>query len=138
MARPSGEKTRCDGQWTEAKFRSFIRSQLRSATIKWAPIQQVKKKANIRRGFYLCSDCGEEVTATVVDEEKRARVNNVIVDHVDPIIDPEVGFTNWDDLINRMFCNSDNLAVVCRSCHTTKTNEERALAKQRRDKEKSV
>lgn len=137
MARPSGQKTRCDGEWTEAKFTSFIKNQLRSATIKWAPIQKCKKAANVRRGFYLCSCCKEEVPATVVDESTRRRVNNVFVDHINPIIDPNVGFTNWDDMINRMFCDSDNLAVVCKDCHTTKTNEERAVAALRRAKEKS-
>ena len=136
MARPSGEKTRMNGEWTEAKFKSFIRNQLRAATIKWKPIQDSKKAANIRRGVYLCSCCDEEITATVVDVNKRKRVNNVIVDHKEPIIDPSVGWVSWDSLIDRMFCNSDNLAVVCRECHDKKTNEERAEAKIRRDKEK--
>lgn len=138
MARPSGKKTRCDGEWTEAKFNSFIKNQLRSATIKWAPIQKVRKAAHVRRGFYLCSSCNDEIPSTVVDEVSRRRVNNVIVDHISPIIDPAVGFVSWDEVINRMFCDSDNLAVVCRECHKTKTNEERAVAAARRAKEKSI
>lgn len=134
MARPSGPKTRCSGKWTEAKFRSFIKNNLRRMCSKWAPIQEVHKEARTRRGFYLCAGCGEEVAATTVKDGKR--VKNVHVDHVVPIIDPEVGFTTWDEVIDRMFSEKDNLQVLCHECHTTKTNEERAIATDRRRKEK--
>lgn len=135
MARPSGDKTRCGGEWTEAKFTSFIKNNLRRATIKWAPIQQCLKEARVRRGFYLCAGCKEEVTASTKLESGK-RVKNVIVDHINPIIDPAVGFTTWDDCINRMFCESDNLQVLCRDCHNVKTQEEKDIAKERRDKNK--
>lgn len=132
--RPSGEKVRCGGRWTEARYHSFIKNLLRQGTRRWAPIQDVKKKARTRRGFYQCSGCNKEVPATVV--EKGKRVNNALVDHIEPIIPPEVGFTTWDSVIERMYCEEDNLQVLCRDCHTIKTNEERALAAQRRKKEK--
>ena len=134
MARPSGPKTRCGGQWTEAKFTAFIKNNLRRATIKWQPIQQALKDARTRRGFYMCNGCKQEVTASIkLDSGKR--VKNAIVDHINPIIDPAVGFTTWDDCINRMFCEQDNLQVLCRACHDEKTNEEKAVAKARREKD---
>lgn len=134
MARPSGEKNRCSGKWTQARFNSFIKSLLRQGTRRWGPIQEVKKEARTRRGFYRCDGCGEEVPATIIKDGKR--VNNAIVDHREPIIDPEVGFVSWDDTIERMFCEKDMLDLLCDSCHTIKTNKERALAKERRQKEK--
>lgn len=135
MARPSGPKTRCSGQWTEAKFTSFIKNNLRRATIKWAPIQETLKEARTRRGFYMCASCNQEVTASIKNDNGK-RIKNAIVDHIQPIIDPAVGFTTWDDCINRMFCEKDNLQVVCHECHQEKSNEEKAIAKARRDKEK--
>ena len=136
MARPSGDKTRCSGQWTEARFRSFIKGNLRQATRKWQPIQQCKKNAHVSRGVYECAACKQHVPATVIDPIKRKRVSNIAVDHIKPIVDPEVGFTNWDDVIEGMFAELDNLQLLCRQCHEIKCAEETAIAKARRAKDK--
>jgi hypothetical protein len=66
----------------------------------------------------------------------RKRVKNVFVDHILPIIDPEVGFTSWDDFINRLFCEREGLQCICGDCHDKKTTNERAAASDRRRKEK--
>ena len=134
MARPSGAKTRCSGKWTEARFNSFIKSLLRSGTRKWAPVQEVKKEARTRRGFYRCAGCKEEVPATIVIEGKRT--NNAVVDHREPIVDPHVGFVSWDEVIERMFVEKDKLDLLCHKCHTEKSLEERQIAKERRQREK--
>jgi 5-methylcytosine-specific restriction endonuclease McrA len=63
-------------------------------------------------------------------------VQNIFVDHIKPIIDPDVGFTTWDECIERMFCEADNLQVLCKSCHEIKSNEERASAVLRRANKK--
>ena len=135
MSRPSGELNRCGGRWTNARFHSFIKSLLRSGTRRWAPITDVKRKASVKRGVYKCAICGQEGPATIKIDGKR--VSNAVVDHISPVIDPELGFTNWDDVVERMFCEEDNLQVVCHECHTKKSNEERAAAKARREREKS-
>lgn len=132
MARPRGELTKCDGTWTQAKFNSFIKNNLRAATRKWAPIQKCKKRAHVARGLYRCDGCGQEVTPTYYDEDKRKRMKNIFVDHTVPIIDPAVGFTTWDECIERMFCDSDNLQLLCKECHSVKSREEIEIAKQRR------
>lgn len=134
MARPSGPKTRCSGKWTEAKFNSFIKNNLRRMCSKWAPIQETLKEARTRRGFYRCAGCGEEVPATTVKDGKRAKF--VHVDHTVPIIDPAVGFVSWDETINRMFAEKENLQLLCGDCHDVKTNEERDVATARRRTEK--
>lgn len=136
MGRISGPLVKCDGQWTQAKFNSFIKNNLRSATRKWAPIQKCKKKAHVARGLYKCDECGQEVPPTVFDEEKRKRVKNIFVDHIVPIIDPAVGFTTWDECIERMFCDSSNLQLLCKQCHSSKSQEEIEVAKERRRRTK--
>lgn len=123
MSRPSGEKTRCSGKWTQAKYNSFIKNILRSGTRKWAPVQDVKKKARTRRGFYLCAGCGEEVPATIVVDGKR--VNNAQVDHIEPVVSVSEGFTSWDSVVEGLFCEEDNLRLLCHKCHSEVTKNQR-------------
>jgi len=130
----AGEKTRNTGQWTEARFTSFVKGALRQATMKWGPIQNVRKKANVRRGFYKCDECGEEVPATT--KEGRKRVKNIHIDHHPPVIDPDVGWVSWDSFINNLFCEEEHLRALCTDCHKIVTDAEKQLAKERRQKEK--
>jgi 5-methylcytosine-specific restriction endonuclease McrA len=136
--RIGGPKTRNTGRWTEAQFTSFIKGNLRRITTRWAPIPETLKAARTRRGFYTCAGYGcepHEVPASTRDE-KGKRVKNALVDHIEPIIDPAVGWVSWDETINRMFCEADNLQVLCYECHKKKSDEEKAIAKARRDKMK--
>lgn len=101
--------------------------------MKWAPIQECLREARTRRGFYECASCKEEVPASI--KEGRKRVKNVHVDHIVPVVDPEVGWTTWDEVIDRLFSELDNLQTLCKSCHDKKTNEEKEKAKIRRSQE---
>ena len=133
--RPSGDKTRCSGQWTEARYSSFIKSLLRQGTRKWGPIQECLKNARVARGEYLCNGCRERVPKSVLDPETRKRVNNVHVDHIEPVV-PVTGWVSWDSCINNMFCEAENLQVLCHSCHKEVTDEENKQRKYYRDLKK--
>lgn len=129
---PKPTKTRNNGEWTEARYRSFIKSLLRRGSVRWGPINNVKKAARVSRGVYECAGCGKHVPPTIKVDGKRTQ--NVFVDHIDPIINPETGFISWDETIERMFCEADNLQLLCKSCHDEKTQQEREIAKQRKKK----
>ena len=45
------------------------------------------------------------------------------VDHKEPVV-PIEGFDNWDGLINRLFCKSEERQVLCIPCHQEKSKEE--------------
>jgi hypothetical protein len=121
---------RNDGRWTEARFNSFIKSLLRKGTMKWPPKTETLKNSRVAKGVYRCDGCKQDVPVTVKIDGKRVR--NVFVDHIAPIVPPDLGFTTWGDYINNMFCDSSNLQTLCSACHTTKTMEERAIAKERK------
>jgi hypothetical protein len=114
------------GQWTQARFNSFIKSALRSASIKWPPRYTVLSEAcvgskiNPKSGrmakHYKCNQCKGDFPAKEVE-----------VNHIFPVI-PVTGFTTWDDVVKRMFCEKDGLEVCCKPCHkiiTKKENDER-------------
>ena len=105
------------GEWTDARYHSFITGALRSASHRWPPKWKVKTKARVERGKYLCS--GYEVDPHIVP----AKETNV--DHISPIIDPDKGFISWDDFIERLFCEEEGLQVLCKDCHARKTKNER-------------
>ncbi len=128
----AGDKTRCSGKWTEARFQNFIKGSLRRASMHWAPISECLRLARVGRGEYKCASCGQTVPATTKDEATGKRVKNIHVDHIDPVIDPAVGFTTWDEVINRLFVELDGLQAICHACHKIKTDEEKAVAKDRR------
>ncbi len=113
-----------DGEWTLARFNSFVKSALRSASQRWPVKYKVLSEAYVGQKInessgrlakhYKCKSC-----------EKDYPAKNVQVDHVKPIIDPVQGFTTWDEVIYNMFCERDNLQVLCKTCHDTKTKSEK-------------
>lgn len=128
-------KTRNGGNWTEARFKSFVISALRSASQRWGPKNTAKTKARVSRGVYECQGCGKHGPATLPPPEgKKRRINNACVDHIDPVVDPETGFVDWNTYIERMFCELDGFQVLCHKCHTAKTQKEREVANERKKK----
>lgn len=111
---------------TEAQFIAFVKGHLRRASRWWKPISEVPKEARKGRGVYLCNGCGELVPNSIVVDGKRMK--GVFVDHKNPVVDPLTGFTGWDSFVNNLFCERENLQLLCKSCHdTVKSKEERKL-----------
>jgi 5-methylcytosine-specific restriction endonuclease McrA len=118
-------KTRNSGTMTESAFWSFIRSGLRQKSRWWKPITECKAKAkrkyigsNKRQKFeYQCNQCK--------DWFPDKKIN---VDHICP-----AGSLNsaqdLPDFIERLFCEVDNLQVLCEKCHNIKTQNENGRRK---------
>lgn len=49
------------------------------------------------------------------------------VDHIKPVVDPKKGFVSWDDFIDRLFCEANNLQAICKGCHKIKTKKEKEV-----------
>lgn len=120
--KPEVLKPRNGGQWTEARFREFITSVLRSGSRRWPPKWEALKAAFKREGvnpktkrvakLYGCAICNGEFSS-----------KDIQVDHKEPI-----GSCNtWDSFIEKLFCEKDNLQAVCKPCHKAKTKKERAI-----------
>jgi len=115
-------KTRNSGTMTESAFWSFIRSALRNKSRWWKPITECKQKSrrpytgpNKRLKFeYQCNECKGWYP------EKQINVDHII---------PAGTLTCSTDLagfIERLFCEQENLQVLCERCHDAKTKLERA------------
>lgn len=57
------------------------------------------------------------------------------VDHIQPVIPIGVNLENitWDELVDRIWCDTKNLQGLCEACHDIKTERER---KERKDERK--
>lgn len=124
-------RTRCSNTMTTGQFNTFIRSVLRRASQRWKPLNEVRTEARVARGLYECNICKQHVPNSIKVGGKR--VKNVIIDHTNPIVDPEVGFTTWDDFIYGLFCEKDNLQAICKSCADEKGAVERSIANERKN-----
>jgi hypothetical protein len=108
---------------TDKRFRSTLIAVLRRFSRFWEPSSNVLKNARIGRGIYQCKACSKIVGP-----------KDIKVDHIEPVI-PVTGFTTWDDLIVRLFCEESGLQAICKICHDEKTKKEneqrRALIKEK-------
>jgi len=114
-------KTRNAGTMTESAFWSFIRSALRQKSRWWKPITECKMKArrpykgpNKRQKFeYLCNSC-----KTWFPDKQ------INVDHIVGAGSLNCG-QDLPGFVDRLFCEQDNLQVLCTTCHDHKTKLEK-------------
>ena len=114
-------KTRNSGTMTESGFWSFIRSGLRQKSRFWKPITQCKMEA--RRAYkgplkrqkfeYQCNVC-----------EKWFPEKKINIDHVIPAGSLRCA-NDLPGFVERLFCEVDNLQVLCQDCHDIKTKQEK-------------
>ena len=121
IPRAKSVKVRNAGTMTESAFWSFIRSALRQKSRWWKPITECKMKA--RRAYkgpskrqkfeYQCNTCKSWFP------EKQINVDHIV----------GAGSLNCkEDLpgfVERLFCELDNLQVLCTTCHDEKTKLEK-------------
>jgi 5-methylcytosine-specific restriction endonuclease McrA len=121
VKRVKAVKTRNAGTMTESAFWSFIRSALRQKSRWWKPITEAKLQArrlykgtNKRQKFeYQCNVCKNWFI------EKKINVDHIV---------PAGTLTTSKDLpgfVERLFCEVDNLQVLCEKCHDKKTKADK-------------
>lgn len=93
----------------------------------------MKRDARVERGIYWCAGHKRKrhkVKASLPPKPgNKRRINNAVVDHIQPVIDPKKGFVSWDDVIARMFCEKEDFQILCHECHSNKTKEEKEIRK---------
>ena len=101
---------------TENRRKAFVKHTLRRASLRWPARNEALKRARVDRGLYQCAMC-----MTALGRDK------IHLDHTAPVVDPAMGFTTWDDYINRLLPDEDGFQVLCVTCHGSKTMLEDAM-----------
>lgn len=89
---------------------TFVKSLLRRGTFHWRERGEAMKDARIERGLYRCAQCQDSFKA-----------KEVILDHIEPVVDPKFGFVDFDVYIKRMFPPKEGFQVLCIGCSDVKT-----------------
>jgi len=130
MAKKKKKKWNENATIRGALRRAFARSpivlEVKASVRKEMP--QYKKDGTLAKRpavRYKCAICGKWFKGT-----------DTAVDHIDPVVND--GFKDWNTFVDRLFCDSSNLQVLCDyplkdvekhdneiSCHLKKTREER-------------
>lgn len=92
---------------------NFVRQALRRASYRWPARSEAIKEARVERGIYKCNACKE-----------RMGRKEFHLDHVEPVIRTDLGFTTWGEYILRLLPGVPGWQVLCTICHTAKTRIE--------------
>jgi 5-methylcytosine-specific restriction endonuclease McrA len=92
----------------------FVKASLRRTWSRSKQRQTALKAAKIAYGKYRCAKCRE------IFRRKDINVDHIIA----------VGkFKDFNQYIERLFCDARGLQILCRECHKTKTREDRKKMK---------
>lgn len=114
------EKPFGDGTLTNSAFFGMIRSALRQKSRFFITIKNCRERARIpyngsnkrKKWLYKCEECGN------------------LFDAKDTVVHHKIecgGLTSFEDLAGftqRLFCDSENLALICNECHIKIHNKE--------------
>lgn len=99
-------------------LKAFLFAGLRRLSRFYPVKSEVLRAARRAPAQYECATC-----------KKLFHTSEVVVDHIEAVIDPAVGFTTWDNYIARLFCPASNLQVLCKPDHDAKTKAEMKVRK---------
>ena len=117
-------------------LKNKIIMKLRQMTWEWSPISEAEKKTKVDKATHECELCGvyiytgsSEKSLNQLKEkypEKRIIKGTLYKDHIDPVV--PIGKTqqemSYDEIVERLFCDSSNIQCLCKLCHDSKSDQE--------------
>lgn len=89
---------------------------------------EICKNGNQRKRVdFECETCNIRVSA-----------KDFRVDHTSPVVDPNVGFVDYNTYVRRLFCSVEGLSGMCDPCHKRKCKDEAGIrAKTRKERKQN-
>jgi 5-methylcytosine-specific restriction endonuclease McrA len=83
-------------------------------SLRWYARYEALKASRIERGLYQCAMCHESF-----------HQSKVHVDHIEPVVPVNNPLAymdiDWNQYIPRLFCEPEQLQILCTTCHECKT-----------------
>jgi len=113
---------RCGGTMTESAYLGWIRSALRSKSLRWPPRAEALKLA--RRSYKGTNKLQKwEFSCALCNHWWKAK--EVVVDHFPVAAGSILSTEDIGPFANNLYCEVDNLRVLCKTCHDCHTLSER-------------
>lgn len=58
-----------------------------------------------------------------------------VIDHIEPVVDPQEGFVDWNTFVERLFVPASQRQNLCKAHHDEKSKEENALRRKVKSRE---
>lgn len=96
--------------------RVFSRSEFRRQVVDAYRVEHSDPKHPRVKKWSICAECKKHTPSYKIE-----------VDHIDPIvpINTTLEAMSWDTVVDRVFCDANNLNPICKECHKIKTKQER-------------
>lgn len=115
-------KTRCGGTMTESAYLAWIRSALRSKSLRWPPRNAAIERA--RRPYKGPNKLQKwEVECAICNEW--FKLKEICVDHHPKPAGSILSVEDIGAFVNNLYCEVDNLRVLCDPCHSIHTLAEK-------------
>lgn len=98
-------------------LQQFLIYHLRRMSLRWPQRNFAMREARVSRGQYTCAICNKTYTKKEIQ-----------LDHIEPVVDL-TGFVDWNTYVARLFCDKSGFAVLCTTCHDSKTELENSARK---------
>lgn len=128
-------------------LQGVIINALRNLSLKHPQRKEVEDRTKVAPACHSCEACGTWCYKGTSDKNLEALREqfpdeNIIkgkldVDHIDPVIKIEKGWKfTYDEFIERLFCGSDKLSGLCKTCHKEKSAKEATIRAELRKEKK--
>jgi len=120
------------------KFKGKIINAIRKLSFNYPPRNSVKKRMKRGPATFECEHCSVWIYEGTKDLSKQLETldckppkalvkGRTNMDHKEPVVPLESfkrGSWDWDEFINRLFCEEEGFQLLCAKCHDIKTKEE--------------
>lgn len=100
----------------EINLKNWLVPKLRRLSYMWPPRNEAKRLARVERGRYKCASCNNIFGP-----------KEIVVDHINPVVPVDEGFTNIGHFVESLFCEINNLQCLCLACHDVKSHDESVI-----------
>lgn len=103
---------------------------LRRASMRWKYKYQALNAAKVvvNDGFYKNGNVRTKMMFRCACCKKVYDRREVCVDHINPVVDTEEGFSDWNEYVPNLLCEINNLQILCKKpCHAEKTARENEI-----------
>lgn len=108
-------------------LKTFITGELRRSSFRWRARTEAMQNARVERGKYKCNECKDLFGP-----------KQIILDHIEPVVDPKVGWVDWNTFIERLFVPAEKFQILCHACSSVKTEIEDKMREHYKQKKEHI